>query len=613
MATDMIQARRHSVCHAMLALGVCSAVAGAVTAQDVVTTVVPNANAVAGSAALATFGFDPTGPNGGTIYAAGFGAGAEIRRIANVDGSQSVTQMVAQSAWTMFLKNGDPTNGGGQPLPNGLLLNPMAIGSAAPFTLAVVSDGASATTVSGSRRNDLTQKIYTYSLGTGTAAFASLVTQAEMAVAAGLTNPVTSATGINISRQFAYSGDGQAVYIADSTAATAYGGIYRADLATGTVSRLLADTDCNTEVAVLTSGATDTILLRGGGSTGNTGGIDRITFNRTTGAATARTSHLPAATLAAFLETTPTDIVIASMASGTDGSVYFNNTDSTPERRGIFKLDSSGRLVKVVSHAERAATFGGSPNSSTLRMQPRSTTHPNGFTVTQLLYAESSPLSMIAGAYDFTTGDFDRDNDVDAADLALFQAAVGARGAGAAAAGSYKFDLNGNNAVDWKDVKILQTFLPTLLDGDANMDLALDLADLDIIRDNYYTATSGSTGKSWTTGDFASLDPLATTYAADAADATVVNLVDLQVFATSWLQQLGQPLPTTLDLDARGYGGQFRQDVLTAFALVPEPTPLVAALAAGAAIVPLLRHRRRQPPAGILTMPHDAPTSRNVS
>jgi hypothetical protein len=577
---------------ALVAVAACSAIAA--SAQDVVTTIVPNANAVAGSAALATFGFDPTGPNGGTIYSAGFGAGAEIRRIANVDGTHVVTQMVAQSAWTTFLKNGDPNNGGGQPLPNGLLLNPVAIGSAAPYTVAVVSDGAAATTVSGTRRNDLTQKIYTYNLGAGTGAFASLVTQAEMATAAGLANPLTSATGINISRQFAYSGDGQAVYIADSTGAAAYGGIYRADLAAGTVSRLLVDTDCNTEVAVLTSGATDTILLRGGGSTGNTGGIDRITFTGTgNGTATTRTMHLSGAMLADFLETSTTDIVTASMASGSDGSVYFNNTDSTPERRGIFRLDSAGRLAKVVSHAERAATLGGSPNSSTLRMQPRAVTHPNGFAVTQILYAESSPLNLIAGAYDFKTGDFDRDNDVDTADLALFKAAVGVRGATAVSAGSYKFDLNGNNVVDWKDVKVLQTFVPTLLDGDANMDLTLDMADLDIIRDNYYTTASGSAGKSWATGDFASLDPLATTYAANAIDANVVNLVDLQVFAGSWLQLLGQSSPTTLELDARGYGGQFRQDVLTAFALVPEPTPLIAALVAGAAMVPLLRNRRR--------------------
>ncbi|MBJ7408735.1 MAG: hypothetical protein JHD07_37820, partial [Bradyrhizobium sp.] len=81
----------------------------AATAQDVVTVVVPSANAVAGSAALATFGYDPTGANGGTIYSAGFGAGAEIRRITNVDGVQSVTQLVAQAGWTTFLKGGDPT------------------------------------------------------------------------------------------------------------------------------------------------------------------------------------------------------------------------------------------------------------------------------------------------------------------------------------------------------------------------------------------------------------------------------------------------------------------------------------------------------------------------
>jgi hypothetical protein len=36
-----------------------------------------------------------------------------------------------------------------------------------------------------------------------------------------------------------------------------------------------------------------------------------------------------------------TDIVIASMASGSDGSVSFKNTDSSSERRGILKLDTA--------------------------------------------------------------------------------------------------------------------------------------------------------------------------------------------------------------------------------------------------------------------------------
>jgi hypothetical protein len=564
------------------------AAAGVASAQDVLTTVVSRSNAVPGTAALATFGVDPSGNSGGTIYSAGFGSGAELRRIENVGGTPLVTPMVSQSAWTLFLKNGDPNNGGGQPSPNGLLLNPVAVGNRPAYSFAVISDGGGQVTVSGAARNDLTQRLYTYNLGTGTGAFTSLATQQAFASAAGLANPGT-VTGINVSRQFAFSGDGQAVYIADSSSAATFGGIYRVGLESGGVTRLLADSDCNTEVAVLTSGGTDTILLRGGGSTGNTGGIDRITFN---GTASARAVHLAGATLADFLETTTADIVSLSMAAGPGGSVYFNNTDNAPDRRGIFKLDAAGRLLKVVSHAQRAAAFGGSPNSGTLRMQPRTVQHPDGFPVTQVLYTESSPLSFVAGAYDFKPGDFDRDDDCDLDDLAAFAEAVGPRGVAAASTASLNFDLNGNNVVDWKDVKILQSFVPALLNGDANMDLGIDFTDLDLLRDNYYTSPSRVAAASWRHGNFASLDPLATTYAASAPDANLVNLVDLEVLANTWLRSLGQPAPTLQDLDARGYTGQFQADVMTAFSMVPEPSTTGAAALGAAAVIGLLWRRR---------------------
>ena len=481
------------------------------TAQDVVTVVVPSANAVAGSAALATFGYDPTGANGGTIYSAGFGSGAEIRRITNVDGEQSVTQLVAQAGWTTFLKGGDPNNGGGQPTPNGFLLNPRAIGGKAAYSSIVVADGGSVVTVSSAKRNDLTQRLYTYDLTSGS--FSSLVTQAEFATAAGLANPVTSSTSMNVSRQYAYSGNGQALYIADSTAAAAFGGIYRADLAAGTVTRLLADTDTATEVAVLTSGSIDTILLRGGDSSGNTGGIDAVTFNGSV--ASPRTAYVSAARLADFLETNPTDITTLSMAADTAGNVYFNNTDSSPERRGIFRLDAEGRLSKVISQAERKASLttgtATNPNSNTLRLQPRTVEHANGFPVTQLLYVESSPLNLIAGAYAFKAGDFDRDDDVDAADLTAFRLAVAVRNGPAVTGSAFRFDLNGNDRVDWKDVQILGDFLgyapdtalagrtvPSLpIEADADLNGVVDYADFQVMQSAY-----GTTGKSFVQGDF---------------------------------------------------------------------------------------------------------------
>jgi hypothetical protein len=174
----------------------------AATAQDVVTVVVPSANARSGSA-LSTFGYDPTGANGGTIYSAGFGSGGEIRRITNVDGEQSVTTLVAQTEWTTFLKGGDPTNGNGQPTPNGFLLNPRAIGGKAAYSSIVVADGGSVVTVSSAKRNDLTQRLYTYDLTSGS--FSSLVTQAEFATAAGLASG-TAADTTTASRVNAESG-----------------------------------------------------------------------------------------------------------------------------------------------------------------------------------------------------------------------------------------------------------------------------------------------------------------------------------------------------------------------------------------------------------------------
>ena len=482
----------------------------AATAQDVVTVVVPSANARSGSA-LSTFGYDPTGANGGTIYSAGFGSGGEIRRITNVDGVQSVTTLVAQTEWTTFLKGGDPNNGNGQPTPHGFLLNPRAIGGKAAYSSIVVADGGTPVTVSSARRNDLTQRLYTYDLTSGS--FSSLVTQAEFATAAGLANPVTGSTSMNVSRQYAYSGNGQALYIADSTTATTFGGIYRADLAAGTVTRLLTDTDTATEVAVLTSGSIDTILLRGGDSSGNTGGIDAVTFNGSV--ASPRTAYVSAARLADFLETTPADITTLSMAADAAGNVYFNNTDSTPERRGIFRLDAAGRLSKVISQAERKASLttgtATNPNSNTLRLQPRTVEHANGFPVTQLLYVESSPLNLIAGAYAFNTGDFDRDDDVDAADLAAFRLAVAVRNGPAVTGSAFRFDLNGNDRVDWKDVQILGDFLgyapdtalagrtvPSLpIEADADLNGAVDYADFQVMQSAY-----GTTGKSFVQGDF---------------------------------------------------------------------------------------------------------------
>ena len=90
--------------------------------------------------------------------------------------------------------------------------------------------------------------------------------------------------------------------------------------------------------------------------------------------------------------------------------------------------------------------------------------------------------------------------------------------------------------VDWKDLKILQGFT-AILDGDANLDGAVDFDDLDLMSLNYYTV-SGQTTETWLDGDFASVDPQ---YAFTAPDANLVNLTDLEVIADTWVNLLGSP------------------------------------------------------------------------
>jgi hypothetical protein len=165
------------------------------------------------------------------------------------------------------------------------------------------------------------------------------------------------------------------------------------------------------------------------------------------------------------------------------------------------------------------------------------------------------------------TGDFNRDNAVDGDDVALFKPVLTARGITQTSAPNLKFDLNGNDAVDWKDVKILQQFYP-FEDGDADINRQLNYGDLDAIAPHYL-----ATGKVWTQGDFTGDD--------------LPGYNDLEVVAANW----DLPRPTAADFDARGYTGQYRADLERAFN-VPEPAGLAGAAALAA--LGLRRHRRRR-------------------
>ncbi|HRK30520.1 MAG TPA: hypothetical protein PLD59_05530 [Tepidisphaeraceae bacterium] len=484
---------------------------------DNLTIVLPEVATVGGvpsPSPLAAFGYDPVNDR---MFVAGFSNGdQELRRVDNPTASSVAFQtQVFATSWLRFNRDNDLNLGGGSPTPSAMLLNPLPInlpggGTLPAYSMAAITD-AGAIVQSGSgatavRFPEKSNKVYTYNLQQSvgpiaTDVFTQRVTIADLQAATGA---AVTETSNNIGRQPAWSGDGQSIYFIDT--AVPFGGVWKLGAVTGAPVRLLAtNTDLNTEPAVIASGGVDSIFFRGGGATGNVGGIDKITHDGTT--TSARTVHVPASEIASFFEQPTSDMTSFSMASDGGGNLYFNNTATA--RRGIFRLDPEGRVVKVLGYEERRANFApeASPsvNSNTLRMQIRSTTYTGNagsFAVPQLMYTEASGVNHVAGAYLFRIGDFNRDDVVDQADIGLFKSALTLSSAtplsGIIAADQPKlrFDLNGNNVVSWKDVKILQQFY-VFPDGDADMDKSVNLDDFTALAANF-----GLPGRLWTQGDF---------------------------------------------------------------------------------------------------------------
>jgi autotransporter-associated beta strand protein len=381
----------------------------------------------------------------------------------------------------------------------------------------LIADGGN-TRYSGSSTVDpaATKKFYTYNLGTaaipgnGTDVFTTRVTLADLQSAAGATS-----TSNNLARQFAWSGDGQSIYFNDSSAA--YGGLWKLGALSGSPQRLMAEDDTSSEPAVRTTAGVDQIFLSGGGSTGNLGGIDFVSHNGTT--TSARQVAVSAATLANFFEvseTMPSQRVQSLTTVGDDlYFVFYTNASSTkPESRypGVYRYDAQGRLSKVVNKTQRAAALGGvSLVVDRLQSRTIAVTGSSGtFSATQLLYRESG-VNTVAGATAFKPVDFNRDNQVTAADLTLFAPQVTIRGQVKTNVADLTFDMNGNDTVDWKDVQIVEGFLdyaadPTLagrivpalpIQADANLNGVVDFADFQVMQGNY-----GTTSQGFTQGDY---------------------------------------------------------------------------------------------------------------
>ena len=522
-----------------------------------------------GGSSIGSFGYNPLND---TMYVSGYGEGGAMRKVSNVSSNPTSTIIIYESSLQMFYRNDDPDRSVGSPIQSGISFNPYQIGTGpnaiAPYSMALIADASTtyksgAGTGNANRDADASKRFYSYNLGelptggSASAVYSTLVTWADMNNAVG--QPLLTST--SNSRQVAWSGNGQWAYFADSSAA--HGGIWRLDPLSGAITRLVQG-DANTEPAVVHNAGVDSIYFRGVAATGNVGGIDKITYDGTT--ASSASVAVSVNDLRNFFEAdatlTPT---IFAMIADAEGNLYFSHGDSTPERRGIFKVDVDGRIVKLVGQAERnlyvteVLNKTTSANANTLRMHTRTVDHATAGEVTQLMYAENA-TDGVTGVYVFETGDFDRNGVAgQAADLAPFAAALKPRSVALTNLDNHKYDLNANSVVDWKDVKILQQFVD-ISNGDANLDGVLDLVDLDIVGASYYTQ-GGSADKTWATGDFASVDP---NYAASAVDANLVNLVDLELFADTWLNVLAQPI-TEVALTSRGYAGQFLNDVLDVF------------------------------------------------
>jgi len=547
--------------------------AGVAAAQvDSLTVVVPRSvlqGNVTSPGEPATFGYDPSRDR---IFFASFPApGQDLRVIRNLSTtpvSTDADRYITQTPWNTWL-------GGTNPVPGSMLLNPQPIvtpsGTIPAYGAAFITQGG----------NPSPQRFYRYNLQPAGASaneeLTSLVTVADMRNAVGATTGGLP----NVQRQFAWSGDGQSAYVVDTQDPDTTGGLWRFSAATPGNPVRLYNGSIDSEPSRLTVNGTDRVYFEGleaaereaGDATpANGGGLDYYDV-----ASDARQIAVAGQAVADFLEvpltttttsstgTVTVDTNIDTNATAVDaaGNVYFNNRDSSPaDRRGIYRLDPQGRLSKVVSNRERVAALGSSL-VQTFNMQPRTVT-VNGVAVTQVMYLEQGNADLIAGAMAWEPGDFDRDGGVDAADLSLFRTRLTLPGV-VVPLDDVRYDLNGNNEVTFRDVKVLQSFA-LFPNGDSNFDYTVNFPDLLALASNY-----NQSARLWTQGDF-------------TGDGTV-NFPDLLVLASNYNRTT---LPPGADV-ADAAGAAFAADWARALASVPEPTTAAAGLAI--ASIGLLRRR----------------------
>jgi hypothetical protein len=526
---------------------------------------------------LRSFHYDPATDT--TITVAGL-VGGGYRTVTGTTGGSPVTTLNASlTQWVTFLQSNNPPlsspSGGSSPVAFSLIANPVAInlqgGGVIPAGGAafVVDQALRITTGTGGsliRYNEATKRVYRWE--PGTANFTTVTTQSQLLAAQGVATPDRADGGGFQGSKPAFSGDGQSLYYDASGSATAhqYGGIWRVDLATGAPTRIFADNArSSAEMGVkYLAGGVDRLYVRGSANTGasSVNGLATASFDRNTNTLGSFSTLISGTELREFVRgpVSNTYNVSAVVVDQTTGNIYFevNGGTSAGRRQVILRYDTLGRLAKVASYADRENVFGDGNLGFTTNSYQIIDGVEAGLNIRRLLWGEQSTSTGYIGAVNlFEPGDFNRDglvNAVDGATLAQ-SGAIKTVGVSQGVTGNFKFDLNGDTAntqatgislavVDYHDVKVFQKFF-NFANGDANIDGALNLADLSTLGANY-----GLAGKVWTEGDFTGDD--------------AANLTDLQTLATAWTTTLGQPAPTLTQVNAN-YAGQFRSDVIATF------------------------------------------------
>ncbi|MFM7205414.1 MAG: autotransporter-associated beta strand repeat-containing protein [Planctomycetaceae bacterium] len=544
-----------------------------------------DARPMIGTKTLGAYGYDPAGDRmfliayGGDPSAPG---NPGVVRVSDVSSSPTAETLLSQTQLQLYYTDGNP-NLASPPTPGGLLLNPKPIGTTPAYGMAIITDGEVTRLSSGSAVPSLSRRVYAYDLqspppgGDGRAVFTTRVTLADMQAAAGATSSSSF-----VQRQFAWSGDGQSIYFVDSSGG--YGGLWKAGALAGAAQRIVnADLDV-AEPAVRSAGGIDSIFVGGGGA--NAGGVDVVTHDGTT--TSPRQVAVPTAKLLDFFEVStlmPLQRIQSLTTVGDDlYFIFYTNASGTnPLSRypGLYRSDAGGRISKVVNRTQRSAALG-SVNLVLDHLQSRTIAATGGsgtFAATQLLYREGG-LSTVAGATAFKPVDFNRDNQITAADLALFTPQVTVRGQVKATTTSgtiadLKFDMNGNDTVDWKDVQIVEGFLdyvpdpalagrlvPALpIQADADLNGVVDFNDFLTMQAAY-----GTTSQPFTQGDyngdnevsFPDLQPWINSYG--FRSAVVGGGVPMAAFdQTVWNQFLAGLTPPAVTLDvATGQQTQFQ-------------------------------------------------------